>query len=483
MLITELEPKKVFYYFSEISKIPHGSGNTEKIALYCIDFAKKRGLKTYRDTYGNVMIFKDGTKGYEQSRPVIIQGHLDMVCEKLPDCTRDMEAEGVELVIDGEYISADGTTLGGDDGIAVAYILAILDSNDISHPPIEALLTVDEEIGLRGAGALDVSQLKGRRLINIDSEEEGILTVSCAGGLRAECKIPLSFSETAHETLCSKKISAAGFLGGHSGIDIDKRRKNAAKVLAELLYELNKQIGVNIADISSGGRLNVIPQSAEAVVCFKDSLIDDFNNIISGFNNVLKRDCETVEPDVCVTADDIDTPVLCADGESTRRIIFVLMQIFDGVYAMNPSIDGLVQTSSNLGSVSIDDDRLEIGLMVRSNTAYGKRALIRRLESLTEYIGAELCLGDDYPAWEYRQHSCLRDTMIDAYKAMYHESPQICAIHAGLECGILAEKLGDVDMVSFGPDMENVHTPAERLSIKSAERCWKYLLLVLEMLK
>ncbi len=486
MKITELKPEKVFFYFSEIAKIPRGSGNTEKIAEYCISFAKKRGLESFQDSYGNVILFKEGTAGYEQSEPVIIQGHLDMVCEKLPDCPRDMEHEGIDIVTDGEYIWADGTTLGGDDGIAVAYILALLDFDDVPHPPIEALLTTDEEIGLRGAGQLDTSKIKGRRLINIDSESEGIFTVSCAGGVRTECRIPVSFTKNDNDkkdNICAERIKIGGLIGGHSGIDINKRRRNAVKVLAELLYEISSRINIYIADFFSGGRLNVIPQTAEAVICFKGSESEKLDIILNEFNDTLKKDCATVEPEAYAAAENTEKPRQYADRESTERLIFTLMQIFDGVYAMSPDISELVLASSNIGSVHVEDGFMKIGLMIRSNTASGKQAVLRRLKSLVEYIGGTVNSDGDYPAWEYRQHSPLRDTMVEVYREMYGKAPRICAIHAGLECGILSEKLGDTDMVSIGPDMENVHTPGERLSVKSAERCWQYLLRLLEALK
>lgn len=482
MKVTELDPKKVFYYFSEISKIPHGSGNTENLAVYCINFAKEHGLKSYRDQYGNLMIFKDASEGHEHSEPVIIQGHLDMVCEKLSACKYDMEREGIKLITDGKYIWADGTTLGGDDGIAVAYILALLSSEDITHPPIEALLTLDEEIGLRGANALDASYLKGRRLINIDSEEEGIFTVSCAGGIRAQCELPVRLTAVDECEMCAKRIEIGGLLGGHSGIDINKSRKNAAKVLAELMYELNNKMKINIADFCSGGRPNVIPRTAEAVVCVNKNSLDIFNMAMESFIDELKKSCAFTEPDVYVKAEDTSMPEFYTDRESTDKLVFSLMQMIDGVCNMNPDIPTLVQTSSNIGSVSMENRLFKMGLMIRSNTASGKKGILRRVESLMKYIGGTMYYEDDYPAWEYRHNSPLREIMTEAYREMYGELPEICAIHAGLECGILAKKIPGVDMISIGPDMENVHTPEERLSIESVKRCWNFLLRVLERL-
>ncbi len=483
MKITNLKPAKVFYYFGEISKIPHGSGNTEQLALYCMDFAEKHGLKSYRDKYGNVMIFKNGTIGYEESEPVIIQGHLDMVCEKNSDCIMDMEKESVKIVTDGEYMWADGTTLGGDDGIAVAYALALLESDDIPHPPLEVLLTSDEEIGLRGANALDASRLKGRRLINIDSEEEGVFTVSCAGGIRLICEAAFSSRYFDTDTMCVRKIKVGGLLGGHSGIDINKHRKNAVKILGDLLYELNDSLGINIADCYSGGRPNVIPRAAEALVCFDVSLTRAFEETVAKFSSELKNICSVTEPDVYIMVKDAELPEICSDEAGTEKIIFALMHTADGVYAMSPDIPELVQTSSNMGAVSIKDGVLKMELMVRSNTDAGKKEIVRKLFSFMEYIGGRVYKEDDYPAWEYRQASPLRDIMTDVYCEMYGKPPEICAIHAGLECGILDKKISGADMVSIGPNMEKVHTPRERINVKSAERCWNFLLKVLEKLK
>ena len=483
MQIEKLRPERVFHFFSEIAQIPRGSGNMQAISEYCLRFAEERGLKAHRDDYGNVMIFKNGTEGYEQSESVILQGHLDMVCEKREDCSRDMEHEGVDVVIDGEYIRANGTTLGGDNGIAVAYILALLDDPGIiPHPPIEALLTADEEIGLRGAHALDTSELTGRRLINMDSEAEGILTVSCAGAVRIACSLPIEREKTT-AAMCARKLTVRGLLGGHSGIDIGKNRKNAAIVLAELLFDLNRHIHVSAAGFSAGGRLNVIPQTAEMLICFDRALEAEFDRLLAVYNAELKRACSQTEPNAHISAEDAPVPEKCLDKASNDALISALLLAPNGVSAISADIPFLVQTSSNLGSVSLGHGALNLGFMIRSNTDHGKGETLRRIRALIEGAGGTIVLSDDYPAWEYRQNSPLRDAMVAAYAEMYGENPQICAIHAGLECGILAEKLEGADMVSIGPNMQNVHTPDERLNIKSVKRCWEYLLRVLERLK
>ncbi len=481
MQITELEPKNVFFYFFELAKIPRGSGNTKAVERYCLDFADKHGLKSYHDEYGNVMIFKDAAPGYENSGPVILQGHLDMVCEKLPGCKKDMEREGIDIIADGDTLRADGTTLGGDDGIAAAYILALLESDNIPHPPIEALFTIDEETGLRGANALDASRLKGRRLINIDSEEEGVITVSCAGAARVSCEIPVDAADTAEA--CAEKIMVGGLPGGHSGMDINKNRKNAIKTLGMLLYELNENAGIKIASIKAGGRLNVITPSAEAVICFDKSAEPDIHKIIADFDKALKAECAVSEPGAFAAAEPSDVPEKSADDNGTAKIIFTLMQAPYGVRAMNADIPGLVQTSSNPGEAIFDGAALRISFMLRSNSDADKISLIKSITSLIEYIGGTVEMGDNYPAWEYHPESPLRGVMTEVYEEMYGRKPTVNSIHAGLECGILTEKLPGADMVSIGPTMHNVHTPEERLDIKSAVRVWEYLLRVLEMLK
>ncbi len=483
MNICNLEPKKVFEFFSAISSIPHGSGNTEKLADYCIDFASERGLKSYRDDSGNVMIFSKGTKGYEDSEPIILQGHLDMVCEKDPDCKINMENEAITLCNDEKYVWADKTTLGGDDGIAIAYILAILDSDDVPHPPIEALLTNDEEIGMLGARELDSSKLKSKRLINIDSEEEGILTVSCAGGVRAYCTLPLDFENTNSKNLAAYNVEISGLVGGHSGIDINKNRKNAVKVLSRLLEYISSKCKFSISNLNGGGKENAIPQNAKAILCISDEQSQILVKTVSDFYEILKTEIITSNPNVLITVNKTELPKKSLTLNSTRKVIFALMQIPNGVQAMSPDIPNMVQTSLNLGTAVISDNELKINFLIRSNAATGKQTVILTLNSFVEYLDGKVIYKNDYPVWEYRACSHLRDIMADAYKEVYADTPVIKAIHAGLEGGILSAKIENADMVSFGPNLFNVHTSKEKMDIESVKRCWKYLIKVLENLK
>ncbi len=480
--ISEFEPKKVFYYFEEISKIPRGSGNTEKIAEYCLEFAEKRGLKAVKDNAGNVVIYADGTKGYENSEPLILQGHLDMVCEKVAESDIDMQNQGVNLCTDGESIWADGTTLGADDGIAISYILALLDSDDIPHPPIEALLTNDEEIGMLGARGIDASLIKGRRLINIDSEAEGIITVSCAGGVRAYCDLPLNFVQ-AETDMVAFKLKISGLLGGHSGIDINKHRKNANILLGRLLQHIFRTSEIYVSDINGGKKTNVIPQQVECVICAKNINKATIEKSVKGFNDIIRREIAHLEPDVNISFTDCDIPKSHTDNDSTRKLIFTLLQVPNGVQSMSPDMPEMVQTSLNLGELSIVENSLKMVFFIRSNASTGKQLTVQKLLSFIDYLYGSVEFKADYPAWEYRPQSPLRSIMIKAYQEYYSDMPQIQAIHAGLECGILASKINDLDMVSFGPDILNVHTPKEIMSIESVQRSWYFFLKVLEMCK
>lgn len=481
MQFVHAEPRKVFDYFKKISQIPHGSGNCGMLADYCLNFAQEHNLRAVKDSFGNVVIFKDGTKGYENSEPIILQGHLDMVCEKSPNCKIDMEKEAISLVTDGEFLSADGTTLGGDDGIAIAYMLALLASDDIPHPPIEALMTIDEEIGLRGARELQDGLLKGRRLINIDSEEEGILTVGCAGAVRAEGTLPLMFESTSDKL--AVKISVGGLNGGHSGIDINLPRQNACKVLANFLGELQKDFSIRICDIQSGGRLNVIPQTANAIICINKANAEELSTSIAKMDAWLKEKCASTEPNAFVTAEICETPNQCTSEDSTSNLIQVLIESPNGVFATNKYYPDQVETSLNLGSVQIENNTLKCGFMIRSNIDKGKEMLADKVKSVFQSCLGQVKFSDSYSAWEYNPNSPLRDIMAQVYTEMYGNSPKISTIHAGLECGILSEKLPNTDMISIGPTMYAVHTPNEKLDIASVERCWQYLLLVLKNLK
>ena len=482
MNIAEFDPKRVFEIFEEITKIPHGSGNTSKLAQYCFDFAQSRGYKAVIEDIGNVIIYADGTKGYENSETVILQGHLDMVCEKSAVSDLDMEKFGVKACTDGEFIWAENTTLGADNGIAIAYILAILDLPNIPHPPIEALLTVDEEVGMVGASAIDISLLKGKKLINIDSEEEGILTVSCAGGVRAYCDIPLDFVKTDNDFI-SYKIEVKGLLGGHSGMDINKHRTNANILLGRALQHISRTVEFFVSYIEGGKKTNVIPQQAQCIICTDIKNAEEFEKSVAEFDSIVKREIALYEPDVQITCEKFKTPESYTDSQSTKKIIFTLLHIPNGVQSMSPEMPDMVQTSLSLGELILEDESLKLALFVRSNASTGKQLTVQKLISFVDYLDGSIEFKSDYPAWEYRADSPLREIMIRAYEDVYADLPKISALHAGLECGILSSRFGDCDMISFGPDIFNAHTPKEKVNIASVSRCWSYLLRILEISK
>lgn len=485
-VLSSLEPHKVFEYFEEICSIPHGSSNTKKISDYLVTFAREHDLRYIKDQSNNVIIFKDGTPGYEASAPVMLQGHMDMVCEKDKDCNIDFERDGLALVLNDGIISANGTTLGGDDGIAVAYALAILDSSDIPHPPLEAVFTVDEEIGMLGAAAIDCSPLKSKIMLNLDSEDEGYLLVSCAGGVTAASHIPVSFIHAADKTLMSINIS--GLLGGHSGVEIDKNRANANILLGRILYTLNKKLSFNLVSIEGGLKDNAIVKTAVAVIAVNESDIQTVKDCVSHMEYLFKHEYVVSDPDIKVAAEITDSSSEAVandmmDNISTNRVIAALVNMPYGILGMSSNIEGLVESSLNLGILKTTDTEVVLSYCVRSSIASRKQEMLDKITSLTELLSGYVTLTGDYPAWEYRQDSPLRDLMKDIFTEQYGREPVIQALHAGVECGLFAGKIPDLDCVSFGPDMKDIHTTNESMDVESVKRTWEYTLEILKRLK
>ncbi|MCI8495341.1 MAG: aminoacyl-histidine dipeptidase [Lachnospiraceae bacterium] len=477
-----LQPQKVFSYFEEICQIPHGSRNTKEISDYCVAFAKSQGLKYIQDESNNVIIFKDGSKGYENAEPVIIQGHLDMVCEKESDVEIDFQKDGLKLSVDGDFLFAEGTTLGGDDGIAVAYALALLADDSLEHPPLEVVLTVDEEIGLLGAEAIDLSMLKGRRLLNIDSEEEGIFLTSCAGGLGAACNIPVTRVE--EEGVCYE-IQVTGLLGGHSGIEIQKERGNGIFLLGRVLCSLGTQIPFSIEHLEGGLKDNAIPRQTTAKILLEsDGREEELMAQIQVLDQELKKEYQTSDPDIAIRCQKLDTGKRSVlQSSSATKLLFFLRTMPNGVQNMSRDIEGLVETSLNAGIMQLSEDVFCVRFSVRSSVTSRKYELADRLVFLTEFLGGEIEINGDYPAWEYNPNSKIRDMIAETYRELFHKEPKVEAVHAGLECGILSDKIPDLDCISFGPDMYDVHTPQERLSISSTARVWELLVEFLKRLK
>ena len=442
-----------------------------------MSFAEEQGIRYIQDELNNVLMFQDGTCGYEDHAPVILQGHMDMVCEKDENCPINMDTDGLDIAHDSQWVFAKGTTLGGDNGIAVAFALALLADKTIPHPPLEVIFTVDEEIGMEGAAGVDLSMLKGRTLINMDSEEEGIFTVSCAGGARGTIHLPVQRRIVYGPCI---KLTVEGLQGGHSGVEIHKNRANANKVMGEFLSRVQKLMPLCITKLQGGAKDNAIPRSCQVSLVTLGMYPERINDIAEALQKELREQYD--EPEAIVRGDNVDALGGNAlTTESTAKVIALLNAAPNGVQAWSQDIEGLVQTSLNLGVVTLEDE-LSLTFAVRSSVNQEKRELLDRLAELAKFNEGTYSEMGDYPAWEYRKDSYLRDTMVRVYKEMMGKEPQVVAIHAGLECGLLSEKLPGLDCVSIGPDMQDIHTSRERLNIASTERSWKFLLEVLKQL-
>ena len=477
-ILEHLEPRGVFRFFEEMCAIPHGSANTKAVSDWLMAFARERGLEAYQDQLNNVIIIKQATAGYENAPAVILQGHMDMVCEKAPDCEKDMEKEGLDLAVDGDTVYARGTTLGGDDGIAVAMALALLDADDIPHPRLEAVFTVDEEIGMLGAvGMEDVSMLRGRRMLNLDSEVEGVFTVSCAGGNLTKCTLPVRRETFGAEFLT---VTVGGLRGGHSGVEIDKGLGNACMLLGRVLTACGRETALRLVSVSGGLKDNAIPREASAVVAAADAR--EIRAVCARLDAELKNEYRTTDPEVFVSVRDggADLPM---DEDSTRRILAFLTCAPNGIQAMSADIPSLVQTSLNLGILTTGDETVDASFCVRSSVDSQKQMLVERLECLTETLGGSVGVFGDYSGWEYRSDSPLRELLVEVFTEQYGHAPKIEAIHAGVECGIFAGKLPGLDCVSMGPDLTEIHTCRERLHIASVQRLWAMVLETLKRMK
>ncbi len=480
-VLENLEPKKVFQFFEEICQIPHGTFDIDRISDYCVEFAKERNLKYIQDEVKNVLIFKPGTQGYEDSEPVILQGHMDMVCEKTPGSDHDFKKDPLKLYVEDGYIKAKDTTLGADDGIALAMAMALLDSDDIPHPPIEAVFTVNEETGMGGAIGVDLSVLKGRKLINIDSATEGILTTGCAGGIRMTTEIPVTREEKSGTKIT---LTIKGLRGGHSGEEIHEQRGNAHKLMGRLLRRISEEIAFNLIDIQGGAKENVIAMENVANILIGAADADKAVALAAEMKDVFENEFMGDEPGLTVTAEIVGEGSYKAfDQASTERIVAYLIVNPYGVQGVSRKLEGLTESSINIGVVETKEDTVETAYLMRSSVESLKQYMRIQLEEYAKMIGAKTRVDSEYPAWQYDPDSELRKVMEDTYKDMYGEAPVVFAIHAGLECGMFLGKKPDLDCVSMGPNMFDIHSFNERLDIASTERVWNYLKAVLAVLK
>ena len=472
-VLDNLQPAEVFHFFEEICAIPHTSFHEQALSDYCAKFAEDRGLFYRQDDLGNVVIVADATEGYEDVPAIILQGHLDMVGDKAKGCQLDLEKDGLELFIEGDEIGARGTTLGADDGIAVAYALAILDSKEIAHPRLEVVLTVSEEVGLLGAAGIDLSDCQAKRLLNIDSEDEGVLTVGCAGGRRDYCVIPVQRTEK-EGLLC--KVHVAGLLGGHSGIEIDRGRANANVLMGRFLMLLEQKAEYSIAELTGGVKENVIPKDGTVQILIEEEDLFILKNTVEEFNQKMSAEYGTADPDIKLTVEAGEIgKYQVLDDISAQKVMMALNLMPNGIQAMSMDLPGLVESSLNLGTAELKENTFEMSFSIRSSVVSAKEYMSDKVEYLTSVLGGTVEISGDYPSWPYAKESKLRDLCIDVFKQQYGYEPKVELIHAGLECGLLSDKIPGLDCVSFGPDLKAVHTPNERVSISSTARVWEYL--------
>jgi dipeptidase D len=480
-----LKPEKVFYYFAELSKIPRASGNTKAVSDYCVDFAKAHGFAVRQDEWNNVVIRREATKGREKEPGIIVQGHLDMVAEKYPDSLHDFEKDPIELVKEGDFLTAKDTTLGADDGIAVAMGLALLDDDELSHPQLEVIFTTDEETGMDGARNIDLSDITGTYVLNLDSEDEGILTAGCAGGAKTKTRIPVA---RAAENGTLGRICISGLKGGHSGVEIDKERANADILMGRLLSFLHQQERVALVDLQGGGKDNAIPREAVCSILLpeedsdKEERKEHLTQNIRSFEQMILQEYAAADGDITInfTVEEEKGEYAVLEDSSFQKLLFYLCNVPNGVMFHSQDIPGLVETSCNLGIMKLEHSAFVAVSSVRSSVASRKQLLLDKLTDMAENAGGALTVSGAYPAWAYKRESLLRDTLLETYRELYQEELKVDVIHAGLECGYLLEKNPSLDIVSFGPQMYDIHTTEERLSIPSTEKIYRFVTTVIE---
>ena len=481
-ILQNLEPKSVFKYFEEISQIPRGSGNEKYISDYLVSVAKKLNLEVIQDKALNVIIKKPGTEGYENSETIILQGHMDMVCEKNKGTDHDFQKDPLKLRVVDDMVYATDTTLGADNGIAVAYALAILESTDIPHPPIEVLITTDEETGMSGAMAISKEHINGKILLNLDNEEEGHLLVSCAGGIRSKHTLNVTL-EDAGDYDNFLHIAVRGLKGGHSGMEINKERGNSNKIMGRILKSL-LSLDYKLVSVNGGSKNNAIPREADAIIALKSEDVAKAKELINNWNPILLNELKTQDPGVNISIlENTENVEKVFTKESTEKTVNLLYLIPNGINSNSVEIKNLVESSTNLGVVTTEGNKVEFDSAIRSSVASLKDEIVLRSKTIAELIGADFETTAGYPEWQYDNESKVRGICQDVYKRMYGKDAKIVAIHAGVECGLFNEKLGKLDMISFGPDLYDVHTPQEHMSITSVKNVWDYLLEVLKALK
>lgn len=473
-----IKPEIVWHYFEEITKVPRPSKKEEKIAAYIKGWAKDMGFEVKEDKIGNFVIRKPATPGMENRKPVCIQGHIDMVCEKNSDVEFDFDNDPIQAYIDGDWVRAKGTTLGADNGVGVAMGMAVLASKDVPHPDLEVLCTLDEETGLTGAMQLGKDLLRSQILINLDSEEDGTFTIGCAGGMNTRA-IYKYHADTVPADHSAFKLVVKGLRGGHSGIEIHTGRGNAAKFLNRLLWNLNSKFDIRLSDFNSGNKHNAIPREGFATITVASKDVDAFKKYVSEFESQYKKEYGTKEPNLAIFAELTDKPSRIMTKEFQDRLLNSFYAVPHGVYRMSPDIEGLVQTSTNFAIVETKDDSIEVLTSQRSSIESEKQDMVSKVATSFILGGAEVLYGDGYPAWEPNVNSPILKEAVEVFKKIFGKEPHIEAIHAGLECGLVGEKYPGMDMLSFGPTLKDVHSPDECINIPTTENCWNLLKAIL----
>ncbi|TPG71239.1 aminoacyl-histidine dipeptidase [Brevibacillus laterosporus] len=481
--LQEVLQHPVFHYFAEISNIPRGSGNEQAISTYLLDFATQHGLEATRDEALNVIIRKPASAGYEALPTIILQGHMDMVCEKNQGTTHDFLTDSIQLRVVDDMLYATDTTLGADNGIAVAYMLALLADSTLKHPALEALVTTEEESTMGGAMHLDFSHLKGSILLNIDSEEEGRLLVSCAGGVTARQRLEIEWAEVDVQSK-PLRLSVRGLQGGHSGAEIHKGRGNANKLLGRVLHGLQQEISYHIQHVQGGMKTNAIPREAEAILFIKDVEVDKAKQLVGQLQERFATELRASDPEVLMELTEVQVNgTRVFSSQTFGHLLASFMLTPNGAQTISQEIEGLVESSTNLGVVRTDETHIYLENEVRSSVASLKGAIVKQLEMLASLTDSELVTDFDYPEWAYRPESVIREICEQVYEKMNGEKPEITAVHAGLECGVFAEKNPDLDMISLGPNIYGAHTPQEHVEIDSVTRIWEYLVAILAATK
>jgi len=478
----ELKPKAVFDYFAEINKVPRPSKHEEKMIAYLKDFAKKNNLAFKTDEAGNVLIAKPATPGMEGRPTVVLQGHMDMVCEKRSDRVIDFENDPIETFIDGEWMRAKGTTLGADDGIGIALAMAILTDDSIKHGPIECLFTRDEETGLTGAFAIEPGFMTGKYLINLDSEDEGEIFIGCAGGVNTDIEFEY-YAESMPEGYVAMRVVVDKLTGGHSGDDINKNRANANKVLARFLYDISGRYDMKLCSIDGGNLHNAIPRHAEAVIAVPDEQKHEIRSDFNIFAAAIQDEYHTTEPTAEFLMESVETPETAIDDITANNLIAALNAVHNGVYEWSQDIPNFVETSSNLASIKMPEEgKIKIVASQRSSTHSQLDAVCNVVASAFNLAGADVLINEGYPGWKPNPDSELLKITVEKYKELFGKEPKVRAIHAGLECGLFSEKYPGLDMVSFGPTLRGVHSPDENLLIPTVEMVWRHLVAIIESL-